>query len=774
MINARGGGVAAGVTFGHISSYGDGTSHSLNPKPMVLVRRSLVSIWAVLFALSLVPGAVLGQNRPDTPRPRIGLVLSGGGARGAAHIGVLKVLEELRVPVDYVAGTSMGAIIGGLYASGMSPEAIERELTAIDWNDAFQDTPPREELEWRRKFDDGSFLVDFELGFKDWRFILPRGLLSGQKLSLILNRLTLPVSHITDFDDLPIPFRAMATDVGNGEAVVLESGHLYEAMRASMSVPGVFSPYELEGKVLVDGGLVSNLPLDVALEMGADIAIVSEISTPYSDPEDLASILEISEQLVTMVSRVNTDLTLESLRPQDILIQPDLGELTPMDFADAWEAIDLGDEEARTMTKALARHSLSEGEYLLHLSRQRPGIWVPPTIRSIALENGSPVSTRIILERMDIQPGILLNPATLENDISRIFGLGEFEEVSYQLENRTDLNLRLKEKSWGPNYVRFGLTMSDDSKANSSHSLRVSHTRTFLNRLGGEWKNQIWLGSDRRLTTEFYQPLDYKGRFFLSAETGVSETTTRLNLTGSVSTYRVKAAVTELAGGLRLGTVGQVKVGVRYADSDARVTSGESEVEELDAADGGFFGEVVLDTYRNVNFPRSGGRLDARYRRVVEGLASDQSYHRLDVGMARAITQGDNTFLPRISFGTSFGTELATFDRFALGGFGNISGYEKGEIIGGRYGLVSLMFYRALLGLPDSPLGSAIYLGGSLSMGHAWNHGEDILETFQWGDHASGGSVFIGFDTLLGPIYLAQGFGDGGHRVSYFFLGRAF
>ena len=121
-----------------------------------------------------------------------------------------------------MAGTSMGAIVGGLYASGMSPEAIERELTSIDWNDAFQDAPPREELEWRRKFDDGSFLVDFELGFKDWRFVLPRGLLSGQKLALILNRLTLPVTHISDFDDLPIPFRAMATDVGNGEAVVLK------------------------------------------------------------------------------------------------------------------------------------------------------------------------------------------------------------------------------------------------------------------------------------------------------------------------------------------------------------------------------------------------------------------------------------------------------------------------------------------------------------------------------------------------------------------------
>ena len=378
------------------------------------------------------------------------------------------------------------------------------------------------------------------------------------------------------------------------------------------------------------------------------------------------------------------------------------------------------------------------------------------------------------LERMDIHAGVALNPSTLEENVSRIFGLGEFEEVSYHLEPGGDLNLRLKEKSWGPNYIRFGLTMFDDSRANSLHTFRVSHTRTFVNRLGGEWKNQLWLGSDRRLTTEFYQPLDFKGHFFVSAETGVFESTTRLNLTGSLSTYRVRGAATEVAAGFRLGTVGQFRVGVRYADSDARVTSGESEVEELDAADGGFFGELVLDTYRNINFPRTGARLDARYRRVVEGLAADQSYHRFDMGAARAITRGNNTFLPRLSFGTSFGTELATFDKFALGGFANISGYERGEIIGARYGLVSLMFYRALRGLPDSPLGSAIYLGGSLSMGHAWNHGEDILETFQWGDHASGGSVFMGFDTLLGPIYLAQGFGDGGRRISYFYLGRAF
>ena len=223
-----------------------------------------------------------------------------------------------------------------------------------------------------------------------------------------------------------------------------------------------------------------------------------------------------------------------------------------------------------------------------------------------------------------------------------------------------------------------------------------------------------------------------------------------------------------------MGTAGQFKTGIRLADSDARVTSGDSEVEELDAADGGLFAELVLDTYRNINFPRSGLRMDARYRRVVEGLNADQSYHRLDLDLTRAVTKGENTFLPRLALGTSFGTELATFDKFALGGFTNLSGYEKGEIVGARYGLVSLMFYRALGGLPESPLGSAVYVGGSLSMGYAWDHGETIAETFQWGDHASGASVFVGFDTLLGPIYLAQGFGDGGRRVSYFYLGRAF
>lgn len=742
---------------------------------MVLVRRTFMYVWGALFALLLVPLGTSGQVAIDlSPRPKIGLVLSGGGARGAAHIGVLKVLEELRVPVDYVAGTSMGAIIGGLYSSGMSPEAIERELLAIDWNDALHDGPPREQVEWRRKFDDGSFLVDFELGFKEWRFVLPRGLISGQKLALILNRLTLPVTDIYDFDDLPIPFRAVATDVGTGEAVILQNGRLFEAMRASMSVPGVFSPYEVEGRNLVDGGLITNLPLDVAREMGADVLILSEISTPYSDPEELASILEISEQLVTMVTRVNTDLALERMGPRDILIQPDLGDLRPMDFHEAWKAIDPGEAEARRFSADLATYSLSPEEYARHrLGQARPAQRFP-LLKTISFENESPISSRILLARMDLRPGVILDPAVLEEDISRLFGLGEFEKVTYFLTDGTDLKLRLKGKSWGPNYLRFGLTMSDDSRANSRHTLRMSHTRTFVNRLGGEWKNQIWFGSDRRLTTEFYQPLDYKGRFFLSTETGVRESTTRLNLTGSVSTYRVEASYTEIAAGLRIGNAGQFRFGVRFADSDARVTSGESEVEKLDAADGGLFSELVLDTYRNINFPRSGVRFDALYRRVVEGLAADQSYHRLDMGVARAMTKGQNTFLPRLALGSSFGTELATFDRFALGGFANLSGYERGEIVGARYGLVSFMFYRALSGLPESPLASTVYLGGSLSMGHAWNHGEDFLDTFQWGDHASGGSIFVGFDTLVGPIYLAQGFGDGGRRVSYFYLGRAF
>ena len=299
-------------------------------------------------------------------------MLSGGGARGTAHIGVLKVLEQMRVPIDAIAGTSMGAVVGGLYASGLSARDIERIMTSINWQDAFRDKPPREDLTLRRKQEDENFLVNFPLGLRGGRIILPRGLIQGQRLTETLRRLTLPVARISNFDDLPTPFRAVATDLETGEAVVMGSGDLTSAMRASLSAPGVFAPVEREGRLLVDGGIADNVPVDIARAMGVDILIVVDVGFPLLPRRELGNAGVISNQMLAILIRRNAQTQLATLTPRDILIEPALGDASSFDFGKVARVIGVGEAAARVQSGRLAQLAVSEQD-MQALSRPARG-----------------------------------------------------------------------------------------------------------------------------------------------------------------------------------------------------------------------------------------------------------------------------------------------------------------------------------------------------------------------------------------------------------------
>ena len=303
-------------------------------------------------------------------RPRIGLVLSGGGARGAAHIGVLKVLEDLHVPIDAIAGTSMGAVVGGLYASGFSARDIERIVSTLNWQDAFKDRPPREELTFRRKQEDQNFLVKFPLGLRSGKFLLPKGLIQGQKLNQTLRKLTLPIARITDFDQLPTPFRAVATDLETGDAVIIGSGDLTSAMRASLSAPGVFSPVERDGRLLVDGGLSENLPVDVARAMNVDVLIVVDVGFPLLKRDKLNSAPVISNQMLAILVRRDSDRQRASLTSRDIVIDPALGDASSFDFGIVQRAIDTGEKAALEATQSLSAYSISQDDYSVYTVRR--------------------------------------------------------------------------------------------------------------------------------------------------------------------------------------------------------------------------------------------------------------------------------------------------------------------------------------------------------------------------------------------------------------------
>src|SRR5271154_2624356 len=361
------------------------------------------------------------ETRVDAPdRPRICLVLSGGGARGMAHIGVLKVLEDLKIPIDCIAGTSMGAIVGGLYASGMTAQQIDATMRSVDWQEAFHDAPPRRDLAFRRKEDDRNFLVRLPLGLKHGRILLPKGFIQGQKLQETLRQLTLPFGTSTNFDTLPTPFRAVATDLVTGNAVLMEKGDLAFAMRASISAPGVFAPAEMQGQLLVDGGLAENLPIDVARAMHADILIVSDVSFPLQPRAALDSALTISNQMLAILVRKDADRQRATLGPEDILIQPAIGTASSTDFSAAATTIAAGENAARSMRSRLDMLSVGDaayGEYLKRRAGREPGL---PEIKFVRVDDESARYEKIIMAEMQPLVGKPLDAHAVDAAITEL------------------------------------------------------------------------------------------------------------------------------------------------------------------------------------------------------------------------------------------------------------------------------------------------------------------------------------------------------------------
>ena len=310
--------------------------------------RHTLSLLSAIALTALLISPIHSQAAEDEPvdRPKVGLVLAGGGAKGFAHVGVIRVLEELRIPIDYITGTSMGAIVGGFYAMGMSSEQIEEIILTTDWHDVFQDKPDRRDRSWQRKLDEHLYMVNTMAGIRDGKLTLPKGVIAGQKVDLMLRDLTLPASFVNDFDDLPIPFRAVAADIETGEAVVLGSDDLAKAIRASMSIPGAFPPIEWEDKLLVDGGIALNLPVSVVREMGADIVIVSNLSSTLRKKKELETFLDITAQTSDFLIQRNVQEQLATVDPTDVLIETDISGISTADFQMGREAIKIGKDAA--------------------------------------------------------------------------------------------------------------------------------------------------------------------------------------------------------------------------------------------------------------------------------------------------------------------------------------------------------------------------------------------------------------------------------------------
>ena len=709
------------------------------------------------------------------PRPRIGLVLSGGGARGAAHIGVLKVLEELRVPVDIITGTSMGSIVGGSYASGQTVANMERDVANIKTDTLTRDRPPRAEISIHLKQEDWLDYIGPQFGLRDGSLLLPKGAITGVALEAVLRDLALAKGD-WDFDKLPIPFRAIATDVVSGQMTVLKSGDLATAMRASMSVPGAIAPVQIDGKMLVDGGLTRNLPVDVARAMGAEVIIAVNLGTPLLQRDQITSAFSVALQMLNILTEQNVGASLASLQPQDVLILPELGSFSAGDFDNMPSTIPIGEAAARKVAEALKRYSLPPEQYAQHrLSQVRVVVQDTRKVDQIRVDGLKRVNEEVVIQSMETTVGEPLDVATLDLDMRRIYGRGDFEHVGYELIDEPDhriLAVQAVEKAWGPTYVRFGLSLSSDFRGDNAFNLLGSIRRTWLNRLGGEWRADVQVGNDGMLFTEFYQPLVPSQYFFIAPRlqwsSGPADIYGGPDGDELAARYNVSVGTVGLDLGSQFTKYGELRVGILAGRGDADLQIGSPILAQYSIKRdiGALRARLFLDQLDSTSFPRSGYNLDAQIFGSTTRLGASDSYNRWNLRYLGAKSFGAHTFQFAMAGGGAVGgNPLPLYDYLSYGGFMRMTGYRDGQLRNDSMSYGRLTYMNQLFKMP---LLEGVYVGASVE---AARLGQPLVPTGIRGNVASG-SLFFAVDTPLGPAYLAYGQTQDGNRNVYFYLGR--
>lgn len=738
-----------------------------------------IALWRIrrlvlAFALALAAAASTAQPpaagaEPVSQRQRIGLVLSGGGARGFAHIGVLKVLQALRVPVDAIAATSMGAIVGGSYAAGRSPRELEDMARTTDWANIFSVRAPREWLHFRRKEDDYKNLSTVEFGIKDDGLALPRAAVGSQNLGLFLRALGGPVRDIDDLAQLPIPFAAAATDLATGQLVVLQKGvSLSTAMHASMSVPAAFAPVEIEGRPLVDGGLVRNLPVDLARAMGVDRVIAVNVGRPLLPKAQLTSVLAVSEQVINILTEQNVERSLAELAPDDILITPDLTGFGPGDFARNEAIIAAGEAAARRLADRLAPLALDAAAYAAFEQRrtQRVRDDRPVALTDVQVAGLRTVNPEAIRREIDVPLDKPLATAEIDRAVQQVFGSGDFESVGYSLVDegaRRTLIVTPYEKSWGYNALRFGGNLQTDFDTDSTFNLLIAHTWSWINRYGGQWRSEVQVGDTQRLATELYQPLAPGSRWFVLPRLAAQRENFDVFVGAEpLARFRNSTASADFAVGLALPRLGSLRAGVGRAQIETTRLIGPPVLPAARSLVTAGSAELRLDTLDTVNYPRRGFFANLAYQRYNVAAGSAQARQTWSVEAIKPMTIGRYTVALAARGGVA-----AQEGAFRLGGLFNLSGTPTGQVSGARFALLRAQAYR---NVSDAfgDIAMPVYVGVSLEAGDAIAR----RQTLRWSEFARAGSLFFGGESLAGPVYFALGRTFGGSSAIYFFWGR--
>ena len=722
---------------------------------------------ALLALALLVPLAALAQATP-----RIGLVLGGGGARGGAHLGVLEVLEELRVPVDCIAGTSMGALVGGAYAAGVSPGEIKELVGKTDWVTMFDDSAGRDQVNIRRKELDDRFYSGLEFGVSRDGIKFREGAVAGEKLKLFFNQLVRADLGDRPIEQLRMPIAIIATDIGTGERVPIRTGNLTSAMRASMSVPGLIAPVLREGRKLVDGGLTDNLPVAEARDLcKADVIIAVNVGSPLFNPDEVKGIVTVLGQVVNLLTEQNVARSMADLRPGDIYIRPNLGDITSTEFTRQIEASERGREAARLALDELKRFSVAPATYAAWQQRVRMAeVQQPPMVDEVVIEATRFVNRDTVRRGITQEAGKPLDAPRLAQDLVREFEQGDLHSLDYNVmreRDRTILRITPVEKPWGPNYLRFGLNLTSDFRTESTYNFRALFRSTWMNSLGGEWLLGAQIGSEQSIATEFYQPLDKRHTSFLRpyARTGLEKAP--LYFEGDrVAVYRIQQNAAGFEGGANLGVHGQAKLGWVERRIGAVLDTGPEAFLNMTERLGGPTAALNIDTYDQPFFPTRGIKLDVTHfdaQRVTDG---GSKYSRSEARFGAAHSFGRWTLLGGLEGGTALKGELPLSDAFTLGGPRRLSGFAVDQMRGGDYTFGRLEAqYRLNFATPL--YGLTLIAGVSAEAGRM---NQLITETSLSGWQRSIGA-YLAASTPIGPVYLGVADAKNGKGRFYLFIG---
>jgi NTE family protein len=745
-----------------------------------------MSVRAVVFVLlCLAPYACFGEDqialsshfsqaeaeRHAARRPTIGVALEGGGALGEAHIGVLKWFEEHHIPIDYLAGTSMGGLVGGLYATGRSADDLQRIVKTANWPLLLVGETPYQDLSFRRKEDARQIPNSLMIGLKHGA-TLPPGLNTGHQVNLLIDRETLPYSNIKSFDDLPIPFRCVATEIVSGKPYVFHNGSLSDAMRATMSIPGVFVPVRHGNQILVDGGLVDNLPTDVIRKMGADVVIAIHLQISPTSAKEIQSAFSILGRSVAIVI---AETEIRGMADSDIIVKANVEKFSSMDYEKSDELIKIGYEAAEQKAAVLKPYALDDAAWAAYLaekqSRVRTQIGIPQFVRVTGVEGEAAASVTKLLAPLAGKP---INEPQLEQLLTQLTGTGRYESVTYDLINdangRQGLLIRVHEKTYAPPTLQPAFQV--DGTQPSDVTLTLGGRLTVMDIAGfrSEWRTDFEFGGTYGIASDLYRPIRPFGKWFLDPFVNASQTT--LSLYDHLDPKSIYSLV-EVYGGIDFGYAfnrySEVRLGYQYGYESGSLRLGRPEFVSFDGTVGAVRARYVLDHTNDPVIPTDGYYLRSNFRYFNEFVNTGHAFPTLDLTLQyfRPVLHHRDSAFVIAEGGSTLGYQPYGITPFFLGAANHLSAYGLNELFGNQYFLGRVGYLRHIF-TPPPFIGKKVYftLQGEVGKMYGDPLGAPRL--------SADGVLGVITSTAFGPVFIGAAAGDTGHHKWLFQLGRVF